>query len=188
MAAADRPGHVSSSRITAFLRKLLAGLVSTRPPDQYPDAAAAPTRRTPIDPGDLAVAQLVHDLRNQLIVIDACADQLADMVPAGLAQQRLDHLRQHAEQGLVLARHVLTATTPPEDRRPVNLNHAITRYWTTLALVMGPRHRLQLHLSSEPLRVVARTVELERIVLNLALNAREAIAGDGIVTIETSVE
>jgi signal transduction histidine kinase len=35
--------------------------------------------------------------------------------------------------------------------------------------------------------VVAELVELERILMNLALNARDAMAGEGVLTIETAV-
>jgi signal transduction histidine kinase len=133
------------------------------------------------------VAQRVHDLRNEFLVIAACAEQIAELVPGGIGQQRLAELMRHAEEGELVSRQVLTSRPALRDRRLLNLNHVIMNAWTTFAAVIGHR-RVQLHLAGEPLRVVARIAEIERIVLNLVLNARDAVTGDGVVTIETAIE
>ncbi len=51
--------------------------------------------------------------------------------------------------------------------------------WTPVTSQSG--HRTRCH------EVIAERLELKRILLNLALNARDAMAGDGELTIETAV-
>jgi signal transduction histidine kinase len=93
-----------------------------------------------------------------------------------------------AERALLLTRELLMAARPRSGvRRPVNLNHVVAAVTNTLSRVMGGRIRLQVDLSTEPVPVVAEFIELERIIVNLALNSRDAMAGDGVLTFETAI-
>jgi signal transduction histidine kinase len=57
----------------------------------------------------------------------------------------------------------------------------------TLSRFLGERIQLRTRLSQEPVTVLSEPLELERILLNLALNARDAMADGGDLTIETDV-
>ena len=143
-----------------------------------------PSSSTRIDPGDFAIAQMVHDVQSQLAVMQGCTDNL--LVGSGQADRQIAELHRCGEHATRLTRAVLTASVPREVRRAVNLNEIITHASTMLSCVTGPWIRLQFRLAQEPVRVFARIFEIERIVLNLVLNAREAIAADGVITIETA--
>ena len=57
-----------------------------------------------------------------------------------------------------------------------------------LSRTIGTRVRVQLDLAGHPVRVVADYAELERIVTNLVLNARDAVqTGEGMLHISTGV-
>ncbi len=145
-----------------------------------------PERRGTLELGDLAVAQVVHDLRNELLVALRCAENLAPLVPAGEAAHELGELRSCTERAALLARELLVSARPRRlARHPVDLNGVINQCATALSSALGPGVRAELCLSADPVFVHAEVLELERILLNLVLNARDALAGGGVVTIRT---
>jgi two-component system, cell cycle sensor histidine kinase and response regulator CckA len=139
-----------------------------------------------VDLGDLAVAQLVHDLRNQLTVIVSCVDDLAGVAPAGSSNAALVQLRRCAARASVLTREILLAARPRfTARRPLDLNHVVTPAVEVMSRVAGEDIKINTQLSPVPVLVVAEFIELERIVVNLVLNSFDAIDGTGGITIET---
>jgi signal transduction histidine kinase len=134
----------------------------------------------------LALSQLVHDLKNQLTVMLACADDVARVVPPGVADNQIGLLQRCAERASAIAEEFLIAAHPRfEGRRTVDLNLAVRSAQATLARVTDASIHLELRLSHEPLPVAAELIELERILLNLALNARDAMPDGGVLTVET---
>lgn len=147
----------------------------------YPQMASS-------DPPDqqLALSQLVHDLKNQLTIMLACADDVARVVPQGTADTQVALLQRCAERASAIAEEFLIAAHPrSESRRTVDLNLAVRSAQSTLARVTGSNIELELRLSPETIPVAAELIELERILLNLALNARDAMPDGGLLTIET---
>ncbi len=149
-------------------------------------AAGASRDPSKVDLGDLAVAQLVHDLRNQVTVIVGCVDNLADLVPTGSSNVELLQLRRCAARASVLTREILLAARPKfVARRPLDLNHVVAPAVDMMARNAGEGIQIKLHVAPVPVMVVAEYIELERIVLNLVLNSFDAIDGEGVITIET---
>ena len=135
----------------------------------------------------MAVTQLVHDLKNRLILISGCADNLAEVV-TGQADQEIADLRQCVHRAMLLTREILAAAAPPAGVRPsIDLNGVVVSIAEMISPVAADRVLLRLRLSAVPVPVAAELRALERIVLNLALNACDAIAGEGVLTIETAV-
>jgi signal transduction histidine kinase len=135
---------------------------------------------------NLALSQLVHDLKNQLTVMLACADDVARVVPPGVADNQIGLLQRCAERASAIAEEFLIAAHPRfEGRRTVDLNLAVRSAHATLARVTDESIHLELRLSHEPVPVAAELIELERILLNLALNARDAMPDGGVLTVET---
>ena len=139
------------------------------------------------DPPDPAFAQLVHDLRNQLTVMIACTESLAWTVPRGVADAEIAELRACLDRTMALSTALLdqrrTAAAPAG---VVDLNAVIGTATHTLTRVTRDRIALRSRRSPEPLPVRADAADIERILLNLALNAVDAMAGVGVLTIETS--
>ncbi len=179
LTARDATGKSAVRSFVEFFTSLRLSL-RTRATPLAP--AADPSK---IDLGDLAVAQLVHDLRNQLTVIQQCADALALDVPAA-ANSEIALLRRCAARASVLTREILVAARPKfVARRPLDLNHVVGPVVQMMSRLVDDRIQLNLHLSPLPVPVVSEFIELERIVLNLVLNSFEAIASDGVISIET---
>jgi len=117
-----------------------------------------------------------------------CVDHLAWVVPQGVTREDAGELYRCTEFAMAIARDLLTATPRPAQPRPVvDLNRVVVPALQTLSHVMGERVRLRLRFSAEPALVTAEIAEIERIALNLALNARDAMAGEGVLTIATDV-
>ena len=134
------------------------------------------------------VAQLVHDLRNLMTVVLGCVDDLAALVPRGLADREIAELQRRVEQASQLTHELLAAARPRRAAPyPMDLNDVIGPVVETLSRKYGDRIRLRLRVSAEPARVVARPGDLERILLNLMLNGIEAMSGTGMLTIQTAV-
>jgi two-component system cell cycle sensor histidine kinase/response regulator CckA len=176
MPAADRSGKSRFQSFITVLNELI-------PSNRRRQGSREPSK---INLGDLAVAQLVHDLRNQLTVIVNCADELAGRVPAGSANPELVHLRRCAAHASVLTREILLAGRPKcAARRPLDLNYVVAPAVEMMSRIAGDAIEMKTHLSAVPVMVVAEFIELERIVVNLVLNSFDAIDGTGGITIET---
>ena len=137
----------------------------------------------PLDLGNLTSAQLAHDLRHQLNVVSECADELARLLPAGQGAAELAELRRSAYWASVLTELMVRPSSV--NRQAVTLNHVVAPVIATLSHLMGSQITVNVDLTPEAIEVLATPAELESILLNLVLNARNAMPFDGILTIET---
>jgi signal transduction histidine kinase len=134
------------------------------------------------------IAQLIHDLRNQLTVILGCVEDLAAVVPQGQADREIAELSCRIEQASRLTHELLASARPrPAAPHAVDLNDVIGPVVETLSRTHGDRVRLRLRVCAEPVRVLAHPDDLERILVNLALNGIDAMSGNGMLTIQTAV-
>ena len=182
MSSSDRTQTSVQSRFVAFLQELVGRSLRRGNPRR---PVPPPPR---IDMGDLSIAQLVHDLRNQLTVVIGCADNLAELVMDPSAGVEIAEIRSSAARASTITQALLTAARPRRaGAGEVDLNHLVAPAAETLARVLGPRIRVDARLSADPVRVRIEPADLERILLNLVLNARSAIDYEGIVTIVTEL-
>jgi two-component system cell cycle sensor histidine kinase/response regulator CckA len=135
----------------------------------------------------LAVAHLVHDLKNHLTVIIGCAEHLSYKASRGEADHEITQLLRSAERATQLIREILTAARQRSSAQHlVDLNHVVRRGVEALACLIDPTIRLHLCLSREPVLVLATFEELESILWNLMLNARDAMANGGVLAVATA--
>jgi two-component system cell cycle sensor histidine kinase/response regulator CckA len=147
-----------------------------------------------LDLGDLAVAQFVHDLRNQLTVAMACTDSIASLLPFGCGDLEIAALRHCMQRSSALTRDLLMAAQPRlVNRVALDLNELIAAAMVTITRFMGGHIRLRLRLATDPVLISAEALEVERILMNLVLNACHAMpevtpAGrEAVLTIETAI-
>ncbi len=146
---------------------------------------------TAVDVGELTVAQLLHDLRNELTVIVSCVDALVSLQASGPFGETIVELQRGALRAMLLSRELLTApqsARPPSTAQPpVDLNDIVAPAAATVSRLTGGRQDLRLRLASQPVPVLAERLDLERLLLNLLLNACDATNGDGLIAIDTAV-
>jgi two-component system cell cycle sensor histidine kinase/response regulator CckA len=141
-----------------------------------------------------AIGQLAggvaHDFNNVLAVImmqaelTAMEENLPEQVGEGLKQ-----IRAAAERAANLTRQLLLFSRKQVmQRRDLDLNECVTSLAKMLQRILGEDVRLQLHLHSRPLMTRADAGMLDQVLLNLVVNARDAMPGGGRLTIETRVK
>jgi signal transduction histidine kinase len=138
-----------------------------------------------------AVGQLTggvaHDFNNLLTVLIGNIDLIQSMGPLlpGM-NERLEAMRAAAVRGATLTGHLLAfARRQPLLPRTVDLNAAVTGMQDLLQSALGRRVQMDMRLAGDLWPAMVDPTQIELVILNLAINARDAIQGAGIVTIET---
>jgi PAS domain S-box-containing protein len=142
-----------------------------------------------------AVGQLTggvaHDFNNLLTVVLGNIDMLARKREEDEArrQRRIDAIRQAAERGRDLTRQLL-AFSRRQHLSPVTLdvNRLITDFEPLLRQAVGEAVTVDLGLAQEPLCAHVDPTQLETALLNLAVNARDAMPEGGRLAISTRRE
>jgi signal transduction histidine kinase len=138
-----------------------------------------------------AVGQLTggvaHDFNNLLTVLIGNIDlvqQTAVSDPALI--ERLKAMRAAAERGAMLTGHLLAfARRQPLLPRQVDLNAVIAGMQDLLRSALGSRVRTEMRLAPDLWATMVDPTQIELVILNLVINARDAMPNGGTVTIET---
>ncbi|MFC7533516.1 nitrogen regulation protein NR(II) [Actinoplanes sp. GCM10030250] len=128
---------------------------------------------------------VAHDFNNLIAVILNYADFLSgETTPAGSAD--LARIRDAAGRARDLTSQLLLfAKREPIQVETVDLNELVTCAAELLSRGLGGSVRLVCHTHPEPLPVRANRGRLDQILLNLAVNARDAMPDGGVVLVET---
>ncbi len=139
-----------------------------------------------------AVGQLAggvaHDFNNILAVIMMQAELTAmtESLP-DTAQDGLRQIREAAERAARLTRQLLLFSRKQVmQSHQLDLNEIVTGLAKMLQRIIGEDVRLQLNLHSRPLFTRADAGMLDQVLMNLVVNARDAMPGGGQLFIETS--
>jgi two-component system cell cycle sensor histidine kinase/response regulator CckA len=130
---------------------------------------------------------IVHDFNNLLFVITGQIELARRALdPAHPAGARLVPALQAAERAAALTRQLLAFSrgSTPEPRL-LDLNAVVIQLDRMLRRVIGEEIEIEVRLGKGLGRVRADRTQMEQLLLNLALNARDAMPGGGRLTIET---
>jgi signal transduction histidine kinase len=130
---------------------------------------------------------IAHDFNNLLIVINGYAELIAqELGPSHRAQSDLDEIRAAARSATNLTRQLLAFSRRQIlEPRVLDPNQVLRGMRSILDRTIGEDITLVMNLSASG-RVTADPVQIELVILNLALNARDAMPNGGQVTIETA--
>ena len=127
---------------------------------------------------------VAHDFNNLLGVILNYTALIALSVTDPSILADLGEVRAAAERGAALTRQLLTfARRDIANPEPVDVTEIIRSVASMLGRTLGEQVVLELDLSSSPMVVLADRHQLEQILVNLALNARDAMPDGGVLTI-----
>lgn len=131
---------------------------------------------------------LAHDFNNLLTVIMGHSQVLLiDMAPGHPLRSKIEEMQKAGERAAALIRQLLTfSRKQPSEPKVLSLNPIITNFETMLRRLIGEDIELVLRASQENLRVKADPAQLEQIVMNLVVNARDAMPKGGKLIIETA--
>jgi two-component system NtrC family sensor kinase len=125
--------------------------------------------------------QSAHDFGNILSVISGSLD-LLELRPNDGEAVKL--ARRATERGLKMISSLLTfARRKPPHRELLDLNAAITSFEDLIRQAVGSEVRLQIMTEATPCWVATDPGQLELAILNIAVNARDAMPNGGALTI-----
>ncbi|HEY5998776.1 MAG TPA: PAS domain-containing protein [bacterium] len=130
---------------------------------------------------------IAHDFNNILLAVigltDAASEQLAEGHPA---RRQLDDVIGAAERGSDLVHQILAFGRRQELRmRPVEPSRLVAEIRGMLAHVLPKTIAIGCRTDEEPPPVVADSAQIGQVLLNLAINARDAMPGGGTLSFVT---
>lgn len=130
---------------------------------------------------------VAHDFNNHLTVINGYCDLLLSRLADGdPVRDRILAVREAGERASVLTRQLLTFSRKQVMRpQVVLLNDTVGELLRMLHGLMGEDYRIETRLEAGLAPVLADPGQLSQVVMNLVLNARDAMPGGGRIVIET---
>jgi signal transduction histidine kinase len=132
---------------------------------------------------------IAHDFNNVLTVILGKAGLIAEdeRLPEDL-RVAANEIVHSGERAATLTRQLLAfSRRQPINKRDVDLNTVIGGLSRMLGSLLGATMTIETSLAPEPARVRADAGMMDQVILNLAINARDAMPRGGRLSIETSI-
>jgi PAS domain S-box-containing protein len=131
---------------------------------------------------------VAHDLNNLLTVITGYAQFLLDALKPDSAEYRdADEIRQATKRAEALIQQLLAfSRKQPRQPRRLDLNDLVNGLSRMLQRLLGVEIRLVTALSPVPSPVLVDQNQISQVIMNLVVNARDAMPKGGMVTVETA--
>ena len=131
---------------------------------------------------------VAHDFNNILMVIQMQSDLLKSSLGLTASQAEFaDEISNTVQRAAALTRQLLLFSRREVfEPRDLDLSESITSTIKMLRRILGENIQMQLKLSPQPLFLHADAGMLDQILLNLVVNARDAMPGGGQLVIETA--
>ncbi len=131
---------------------------------------------------------VAHDFNNHLTVINGYCDLLDGELPPGdPVRESISQIRQAGERAVSLTRQLLAFSRRQVIApKPLNLNDIVAEAGRMIGRLIGEDIELVTQLDPALGAVEADPGQIHQVLLNLAVNARDAMLSGGKLTIETS--
>jgi two-component system cell cycle sensor histidine kinase/response regulator CckA len=130
---------------------------------------------------------MAHDFNNLLSIILGYTSMISEAVePDHPIQADLEQVQMAGERGADLTKQLLAFSRRQVlEPRSIDLNAVLTAMRKMLKRLLGEHIELSLVTSKKVGRVHADAGQIEQVILNLVVNARDAMSDGGVITIET---
>ncbi|WP_145652979.1 hybrid sensor histidine kinase/response regulator [Pseudoduganella lurida] len=129
---------------------------------------------------------IAHDFNNLLAVLSSGVDILNAQQPQGPAMRVLDSMRRAVERGAMLTQQLLSfARQQPLEAATHQANALIGSFEPVLRRASGPQVSFEFDLAPRLANIVVDEARFEATVLNLVVNARDAMPNGGSLRLET---
>lgn len=129
---------------------------------------------------------IAHDFNNLLTVINGTAEMaLMDLGPNHPVRADFERIKESGARAASLTRQLLAFSRKQITRRElVDIGQLLTNFRGMLQRLIGEDIRLVVNTDARPATVSADPSQIEQVVLNLAVNARDAMPRGGQLTLE----
>ncbi|HEY7404900.1 MAG TPA: PAS domain S-box protein [Candidatus Angelobacter sp.] len=133
---------------------------------------------------------VAHDFNNVLMLISGYASQLLeDQTLSDSARALSNQLVTATNRAAALTRQLLAFSRKhPVSFQVIDLNVIVSEMQSMLSRLLSDQVRLNLNVQSEALPVYADRSQIELMIVNLALNARDAMPHGGVLAVSTKAE
>ena len=132
---------------------------------------------------------IAHDFNNLMTVITGYGQLARARIAGGEGAPEMEQIERAAERTTELTRQLLAFSRRQRlDPVVLDLSEVARRLEPLLRRLIGEDIAIELRLAGGLPRVRADAGQLEQVVMNLAVNARDAMPGGGTLTIETRAE
>ena len=170
----------ASQALTAALSKL------EREMDLREDAQAALAKSQRMEAVGQLAGGMAHDFNNVLAAISANLDMVTARSTDEKTHQAIQSAIDAIEMGASLTRRLLSfSRREGVGLERLDLNHRVTGTIELLRRTLGDQMTVSLNCCTEPCPTLANPGDVDNAILNLAINARDAMSKGGVVTIET---
>jgi two-component system cell cycle sensor histidine kinase/response regulator CckA len=132
-------------------------------------------------------AGIAHDFNNLLTAIMGAADAI--VTRPGIDPETLEeagHIQNGAERGAALVRQLLAFSRPQAlQPRGLAVNPVMTAMAGMLRRLLGETIKLELDLETPGRAIMIDPTQLDQVLLNLAVNARDAMPEGGVLTLRS---
>jgi PAS domain S-box-containing protein len=130
---------------------------------------------------------IAHDFNNLLQVIQGYTEVLLHGLNENPSNyEALQKIHHSAKRGAELTRQLLTFSRKVQsERRPLDLNQEVEQVKNLLERTIPKMIEIELHLDKTPAIVSADPFQVEQALMNLAVNAMDAMSDGGKIIIET---
>jgi PAS domain S-box-containing protein len=132
-------------------------------------------------------AGVAHEFNNILTVIQGHAELLRDerIAPRQVVESS-GRISQASQRAAALTRQLLTfSRQQPVQLKPLNLSDVVRSTQKMLRQLLGERYELQFTCADPLPAIMADEGNMEQILINLSINARDAMRDGGIIRIQT---
>lgn len=130
---------------------------------------------------------IAHEFNNALMVIATNAHLLGRQIPA--PNKRLDSIHRGVESATNLTRQLLSFTRRQAlAPRPIDPNAALAAIAALIAPILGGRVKFDMNVATDLPRICVDEAELELALVNLTINARDAMPTGGVFSLTGRVE
>lgn len=127
---------------------------------------------------------IAHDINNVLTPIIMSSDMLRELGPSPAAVPFIDTIRQSAERGAALVKRVLSFTRAETFKRgPLDPRQLLREVHSMMQNTFPKQISLHVDIASDTQLVLGDSTQLYQVLLNLCVNARDALADGGAITL-----
>jgi len=185
-------GHLRSPREEEFLgavASVIAGAVLHRKSEKEREEVTIQLRQSQkMESIGRLAGGVAHDFNNVLTVIGGYCEMLLGNLPAGDPSfRKIEAIKKSADHASSLTHQLLAFSRRQVlQPQPLDLNVIIGDLRMMLGRLIGEDIALEPRLAGDLGKIMADPGQITQVIMNLAVNARDAMPGGGTIIIETS--